>query len=336
MKREIFETAQATALFEDGVLMEYLPAKKEESAGGIYLGRVERYVPGMQAVFVDIGLTKNAFLPLESKTPMQSGASLLVQVKKEPMGDKGAFLTQNISLPGTFSVFLPIGESVGVSAKIQDADLREMLKQIQLPYGSAIIRTAAQYTSLEDVQNELDELVCAYESIQAMAKVHNPPMSLWGAVDSAAKLKRDYEGRFEQAQSGYNLEKQLEEALKRRVWLKSGGFIVIDLCEAMTVIDVNTGKFTGKKHFGETILKTNLEACEKIVQQVRLRNLSGIILIDFIDMETEEARQAVFQKLTETFLLDRKGTTLEGFTKLGLMEMTRKRDSLPLAALMKE
>lgn len=341
MKREILETESFTAMFEDGALMEYLPKTQDSAAGAVYLGRITRYVPGMQAVFVDIGFEKNGFLPLaEVNNPvareLQAGTALLVQVKRDQTEEKGVFLTQQITLPGVYSVFLPLGAGVGVSAKIQDADLRHVMKEMTVPYGGAVIRTAAQYVPLEAVQQELDELANLYQNLLRDAKGHTPPKVLWMPRNPQEKLRQDYAGRCEDTESDFALENQLKEAFNRRVWLKSGGCIVIDSCEALTAIDVNTGKFLGTRQQEATILKTNLEACEKIAQQARLRNLSGIIVVDFIDMQSEDDRQAVYDKLTEAFSADRKQVDILGFTKLGLMEITRKRDSLPLNARMKE
>jgi len=341
MKREIFETENFTAMFEDGVLVEYLPAAQETTAGAIFLGRITRYVPGMQTIFVDIGLEKNGFLPLKETNSqaaryLQAGTMLLVQAKKEQSGEKGVFLTQQITLPGMYSAFMPFGTGLGVSAKIQDGALRNACKTISVPFGGAIIRTAAQYVSLETVQQELDELASLFEDLSAEAKTHSTPRLLFSPCEPHEKLKQDYTGRFETSQTVFSLEKQLQEALERRVWLKCGGSIVIDPCEALTAIDVNTGKFLGKKQPEATILKTNLEAAERIAQQVRLRNLSGIIIVDFIDLKSEEHRHAVQERLAEAFSNDRKQVEILGFTKLGLMEITRKRDSLPLSAQMKE
>ncbi len=347
MERQILNLTikgmEAAALIEDGQLMELIPKQEQTNAGGIFLGRIERYVPGMQAVFVDIGLEKNGFLPLsetQGETPakLKTGASIVVQVKKEPLNEKGSYLSTDISLPGAYCVYRPFGNGLGISAKITHWDLRESLKQVQVQSGGAIIRTAAQNADLKDIQREVAGLEAIWESILSLSKQYSAPKPLWAPMDALARLRTDYEGRYntQTNPATETLEKQLEEALKRKVWLKSGGFLVIDPCEAMTVIDVNTGKFTGKKRLDETILKTNLEACEKIAQQIRLRNLSGIIVVDFIDMDSKKQQEQVLKKQTDVFMEDRKQTEILGFTKLGLLEITRKRDSLPLRAVLKE
>lgn len=368
MKREVIITKQAAfvsaALIEEGLLTEYAVDYLDKSGGGIYKGRVLRYVPGMQAAFVDIGLEKNGFLPLnETDAKPQSGQEILVQVKKEAAGEKGAFLTKEIVLAGTYVLYLPYTNRIGVSSKIADEPRRRELKEIVTAFrknedDGFVIRTAAQDVDLSAVTMEMDKLKTEWLTIEKESRARNAPCLLNTGVDKVQKLLQDYSGKIDSVLSDektlsekygcaayegslplrmvYDIDKQLTDGQKRRVWLKSGGYLVIDPCEAMTVVDVNTGKYTGGHLLEDTVLTLNLEACSEIVRQVRLRNLSGIIIIDFIDMQREEARSRVRETLQALFASDRKHTEVYGFTKLGLLEITRKKDSLPLSLALKE
>ena len=365
--REIYVSGQRReiAVTEGGRLVEYLrDDPREQSTEAIYLGRVERVVPGMRAAFVDIGQEKNGFLPLEEKNlpegiKLQSGMAVLVQVKKEAQGSKGAFLSRDITLCGEYALVMPLNHMIGVSARITGEKERQGLHAL----GEAIcenrfgivMRAAALEAPEEAIREEAARLMDEWEAIRRAAPTAHVPSLIHGPRSPLMSLIDDYRPRGidrihtddpELAKTladvapvtrsegdpiaTMGLERQRDKALERRVWLDSGGTLIIDPCEAMTVIDVNTAKFTGKRQLEETILKLNLEACGEIARQVRLRNVSGIILIDMIDMEEEASRQRVLAALEEAFASDRVKTVIHGFTSLGLIEMTRKRSRRPL------
>lgn len=352
------------AVVENGKLVEYLIEDDSDSAEAIYVGRVERVVPGMKAAFVDIGQEKNGFLPLEEKNQvnapkLQSGMSVLVQIRKEAQGSKGAFLSRDISLCGETVLAMPLNDMIGVSSRITDAAQRRALQELgrEITGGKfgLVMRSAAAEASEDAIREEAERLMGRWEEIRREAPTAHVPSMIFGARSQLDMLLADYRPRgidcihtddealaqalsstyaVRQSKPGVmalmGLTKQRDKALERRVWLDSGGNLVIDPCEAMTVIDVNTAKFTGKRRLEETIVKLNLEACKEIARQVRLRNLSGIILIDMIDMASEESREKVLDALREAFAADRVKTVIHGFTSLGLVEMTRKKSRRPL------
>jgi len=352
------------AVVEDGKLVEYLIEDENDSAEAIYVGRVERVVPGMKAAFVDIGQEKNGFLPLEEKNQLhaprlQAGMSVLVQIRKEAQGSKGAFLSRDISLCGETVLVMPLNDMIGVSSRITETAQRRALQDLgrEITGGSfgLVMRSAAAEASEDAIREEAERLMTRWENIRREAPTAHVPSMISGARSQLDMLLDDYRPRgidcihtedealaqklsasytVRQSKPGVmalmGLIKQRDKALERRVWLDSGGNLVIDPCEAMTVIDVNTAKFTGKRQLEETIVKLNLEACREIARQVRLRNLSGIILIDMIDMEAQENREKVLDALREAFAADRIKTVIHGFTSLGLVEMTRKKSRRPL------
>lgn len=353
------------AVAEDGDLVEYLLDGESSAAEALYLGIVERVVPGMKAAFVDIGQEKNGFLPIEEKSQsvhlpkLQAGQRVLVQVKKDAQGTKGAFLTRDVTLCGEYLLLMPMNRYIGVSGRIEDEETRDALKKLgrELSGGrfGLVMRASTANASAEDISQELDELWSRWDAIsKTVPTAHAPsvidrPRTMLESLlddylprgvdkvitdDSALAYQLDVpcpvEVRDKNLMAVSGMEKQRDKALERYVWLKSGGSLVIDRCEAMTVIDVNTAKFTGKKNVEETILRLNLEACEEIARQVRLRNLGGIILIDMIDMEQEEHRHQVLERLRDAFSADRVKTVIHGYTSLGLIEMTRKKSSRTL------
>lgn len=366
--REIYIKAghvREIALLEDGKLCEYLRDDSAASTEAIYAGRVARIVPGMKAAFVDIGQEKNGFLPLEERSQtaavpkLQTGDTVLVQVKKEAQGTKGAFLTRDITLCGESVILMPMNRYVGASSRIEDEAERKVLislgKQTANGAYGLIMRNAALNATEADIRAEVDELTLTWNSIMQIVPtahvpslVHQPRTQLDSLLDdykhrgidrivtNDAALAKQLESiapvqmATDDLMHIARLDHQRDKALQRHVWLDSGASLVIDPCEAMTVIDVNTAKFTGKRDLVETILKTNLEACKEIARQVRLRNVAGIILIDMIDMEAEEHRQQVLDALREAFAADRVKTVIHGFTSLGLIEMTRKKSRVPL------
>ena len=364
------ETCSHAALLEDGQVCEYFIYGREQSAslaGSIFKGRVERFVPGMGAAFVSLGLEKNGFLPMNetpgfqgqtsAKSSLQTGQEILVQVKKDPMGDKGAYLTRDITLPGQYVILLPLDPFVGVSQRIKDEGERESLLSLGrelVPCGAGLVmRSNALEADRSEIKAEIDRLLEAWREVQRKYPQRNAPQLLYENLDPFGELIRDYPPQQlhriitnipalavpgvqvehlpdSDLLSVFGIKAQVDKALNRKVWLKSGGYLVFDLCEAMTVIDVNTGKFTGKKLLEETIFSLNREAAVEIARQIRLRNLSGILLVDFIDMQEESHKQALLDVLKAELQKDRVKTVVHGFTSLGLVELTRKKTSKPL------
>lgn len=347
------------AILEDGRLVEYLPADEDASAEAIYLGRVERVMPGMKAAFVNIGQERAGFLPLEERRAkelpkLQTGMSVLVQVRKEAHGEKGAFLSRDISLCGEYVLFSPMNRMAAVSSRITKEKHRKALKELARDISGdefgLIMRTAAKNAEEAVIRAEVEELRARWEDIRKAAPTAHVPSVLHQPRTTLELVLADYHPRgidrictndetLAETLPGYapvtvmgdnlfdiaRINTQVLKALDRRVWLESGGNLVFDACEAMTVIDVNTAKFTGKTALSDTVLQTNLEACAEIARQVRLRNVSGIIIIDMIDMVGREQHHAVLEALNKAFAADRVKTVVHGFTSLGLVEMTRKR-----------
>jgi ribonuclease G len=391
------------ALVENGELVEFQMergARGKGILGNIYKGKILRILPGLQAAFVDIGLDKAAFLyvddiacperefsrllgrddsqeeELDDKTPpeeyprvpieslLKEGEELLVQVSKEPIGQKGARVTTLISIPGRRLVLMPMVSHLGISRRIEDEEerkrLRDFLERESTGYG-LIARTAAEGATEFEISAEASFLNQLWnkisqdkERLQAPALVHQDLDATLKAVrdiftDQVSALVIDDEEQYEKVKSflasfapgllpaltlytgteplfhHYNIETDLTRALNKKVWLKSGGYVVIDSTEALTVIDVNTGRYVGRHNLEETILKTNLEAAREIAYQLRLRNIGGIIVIDFIDMEKELNRERVFLQLQELLRRDKGKTKILPMSELGLIEMTRKR-----------
>lgn len=296
---------------------------------------------------------------------VQEGQEILVQASKDPIGSKGARLTSYVTLPGRYLVLMPNVDHIGISRRISDEDERTRLKKIVediQPKGYGfIIRTASEGSTEEDLKKDFEFLFLLWETIQKKKDRVTAPSLLYSDLDLVFRSVRDlmsqdvkrlvidseeeyerikdfvrahvekllgkielYEGT-ESIFDTFGIELDISRALGRKVWLKSGGYIVIDQTEAMTVIDVNTGKFVGKEELEDTILKTNLEAVKEIAYQIRLRNLGGIIIVDFIDMEKLENRERVFNGFTETMRKDRAKNTISHISELGLIQMTRKR-----------
>ena len=371
--REIYIRKSAgmdVAVVEDGRLVEYLPADSEASSEAIYLGRVERVVPGMRAAFIQIGQEKNGFLPLEERNAtdlpkLQVGMSVLVQVRKEAQGVKGAFLSRDVNLCGEYVIFSPLNRMTAVSSRISKERHRKALKELarELSNGEfgLIMRNASLNASEDVIRAEVEELRACWESICKTAPTAHVPSVLHQSRTPLDLVLADYHPRgidrictndvsLVERLSAYSpvsvmgdnlfdvarISTEVLKALERRVWLESGGNLVFDLCEAMTVIDVNTAKFTGVHALSDTVLQTNLEACQEIARQVRLRNLSGIIIIDMIDMVSQEHHRVVLEELKRAFADDRVKTVVHGFTSLGLVEMTRRRSRPPLREVYKK
>jgi ribonuclease G len=398
------------ALVEEGVLGElYVEREQDRSpVGNIYLGKVTRVLPGMQAAFVDIGLDRAAFLHVEDvvpeedleqllshehghdhgedepedesssrgkrisrKTPirdvLREGQEIVVQVSKGPISTKGARVTSHVALPGRYVVYMPTVDHIGISKRIgsekERKRLREAIEAFKPPQGGLIVRTVAQGLTKRELKADVGYLVKQWE--RAMKKrqaVRRAPACLYADLDIVLRAARDlftenvhriiiddakeherlvefvsvfmpervndvllYDGDspvFDE----YGIEDEIARALSRKVPLPSGGYLIIDQAEALTAIDVNTGRFTGRgKDLEETILQTNLEAVKEIGYQLRFRNIGGLIVLDFIDMERSSHREKTYRALIEVLKCDKAKTTAVRLSELGLVEMTRKR-----------
>jgi len=296
---------------------------------------------------------------------LTEGQEILVQVSKEPIGSKGCSVTSLVSLPGRYLVLMPFADHIGVSRRIEDSAERERLRtiaeEIQPRKMGLIARTAAEGVARADITADLDYLLKVWESILKAKNGASAPFLLHEEPDICVRAVRDllsgdvrrivaddketygkikdfldlylpnpsctlelYQG-FQPVFDYYNIELEIHRAMGKKVWLKSGGYIVIEQTEALVAIDVNTGRFVGKRNLEETILQTNLEAAREIAYQLRLRNIGGIIIIDFIDMEKAENREKVFNALREHLRKDKAKTNVLKISELGLVEMTRKR-----------
>ena len=373
------------AVIEDKVMVEHYVNRNSNVSyvGNVYLGRVQNVLPSMEAAFVDIGKGRNAVLyagevnwdaagisesePRKIEMVLKTGQPVLVQVTKDPIGQKGARLTSQISLPGRYVVYVPGGGMSGISRSLPEQErnrLKAILKDL-IPEGAGVIvRTAAEGATEEEITSDVARLKSQWEDIYQ--KSENPnfhaPAALYSEPDLAVRVIRDifnedfrkltvqgsqaYEeisnylgfiapelvSKLEKYTgtgdlfAEYRVEEQLSKAFDRKVYLPSGGSLVIDRTEAMIVIDVNTGKFIGKGgNLEETVTKNNLEAAEEIARQLRLRDLGGIVVIDFIDMILESNREAVLRRLVECLGRDRTKHQVAEVTSLGLVQMTRKR-----------
>jgi len=296
---------------------------------------------------------------------LKVGQETLVQVVKEPTGSKGARVSTNITLPGRYLVLMPMVDYIGISRRIEDEEERNRLKaladEIRPPHMGVIVRTVAEGVGKEELQADIEMLLQKWQGILQKQKDCVPPKLIYKEMNLTARIARDlftpevnkfyinstseyeklmehltfsspalkdrvsiYRGK-ENIFEYFNIESEIDRALQRKVWLKCGGYIVIDKTEALTVIDVNTGKFVGSVDLEDTVLKTNLEAAREIARQLRLRDIGGIIIIDFIDMTSQEHQKMVLSALAEELKKDRTKTHILGLTQLGLVEMTRKK-----------
>jgi ribonuclease G len=376
---------QRVAVLEDDKVAEaYLERPERRSiAGNIYKGSVDNVLPGMEAAFIEIGLEKNGFLyvdeviapELEGRSHgrkiqdlLSRGQEVLVQAVKDPMKSKGARLTTEISLPGRFVVFVPHGEGLGVSRRLEDDErtrLRDIVKKLDVKTGGVIVRTAAEGASAEDIERDLVFLQRLWKTIEARAKSAKAPSLVYQEAELPLRVIRDlFTEDFERALVdhertykrvvGYlkktsphmadrvvryrektplmessGVDGEIRSTLSRRVELPSGGYLVFDYAEAFTVIDVNTGRFVGSRgkssggRLEDTITKNNLEAVKEVVRQLRLRDIGGIIVIDFIDMANPKNRATVEGALKTELERDRTKTYVVEISPLGLVEMTR-------------
>lgn len=296
---------------------------------------------------------------------LQEGQEVVVQVSKEPIGTKGPRVTTYVSLPGRYLVFMPTVNHVGISRRIGRDDerhrLKEMIHRLRKPGSGYIVRTVSDGITEEEFKQDIEFLDVVWQNIlkkrdklPAPALLHTDLDLIFRTVrdlftkdvdrlviDSKQEYERikEFVGTYlpsfisrvelwdkdESIFDAYGLEMEISKAKNRRVWLKSGGYIVIDRAEALTVIDVNTGRYVGKRDLEETILKTNLEAVKEIAYQLRLRNVGGIIIIDLIDMEKERNREKVFNALHEALIGDKARTHILKISELGLVQMSRER-----------
>ncbi|MBA3561431.1 MAG: Rne/Rng family ribonuclease, partial [Actinobacteria bacterium] len=376
---------QRVAVLEDDRVAEvYLERPERRSiAGNIYLGVVDNVLPGMEAAFVEIGLEKNGFLYVDEivgpelegrkgarkiQDLIKRGQTVLVQAVKDPMKSKGARLTTELSLPGRFLVYVPNGEGMGVSRRLDDQErtrLKEIVRELDAKGGGIIVRTAAEGASAEDIERDLVFLQRLWKTIQAKAEQSTAPELVYEEAELPLRIVRDlFAGDFVGAQidddrthrrivsylkktsphmiervhryrdktplfEASGVEQEIRSTLARRVDLPSGGYLVFDYAEAFTVIDVNTGRFVGSRgkssggRLEDTIVKNNLEAVKEVVRQLRLRDIGGIIVIDFIDMANPKNRSTVEDALRTELERDRTKTFVVEISPLGLVEMTR-------------
>ncbi|HEX2850269.1 MAG TPA: Rne/Rng family ribonuclease [Acidimicrobiales bacterium] len=390
--------ATQIAVLEGRSLIEHYVSRPQDDAtqidGNIYLARVQNVLPGMEAAFVDIGTPKNAVLyrgdvrydaddllenggngggkggrDLRIEQMLRPGQTIVCQVTKNPIGTKGARLTQEVSIPGRFVVLIPNSDTYGISKRLSDDErkrLRKILDEVKPEAHGLIVRTAAEGATAEELRRDVIRLVRQWDQIDSMAKRSKAPALLYREPDMAVRVIReefnkDYRGvviddenlfrevrdyvesitpeladRVEYYDPAddtlpiferFHVHEQLHKALDRKVWLPSGGSLIIERTEALTVIDVNTGKNVGTSSLEETVFRNNLEAAEEIARQLRLRDIGGIIVIDFIDMEVRSNREQVIAAFRDALARDKTRTQVFDISELGLVEMTRKRVS---------
>jgi ribonuclease E len=378
------------AVLEGRTLIEHYVSRPADDIGqihgNIYLGRVQNVLPGMEAAFVDIGTPKNAVLyrgdvqydaedivekadkgGLRIEQMLKAKQMVLCQVTKNPIGLKGARLTQEVSLPGRFVVLIPNSKTYGISKRLPDdvrKRLRNILDRVKPAEHGLIVRTAAENATEHELRADMTRLLDQWNKIEAKAKKSNSPTLLYREPELAVRVIREefnaeYRGVviddprlhedvhsyvndfnpeladrvefYDAAEDGlpiferHHIHEQLHKALDRKVWLPSGGSLIIEHTEALTVIDVNTGKNVGSTNLEETVFKNNLEAAEEVAKQLRLRDIGGIVVIDFIDMEIKDNRRKVVDSFRSALARDKTRTQVFDISELGLVEMTRKR-----------
>lgn len=342
--------------------------------GSIFLGRVCNVVRGIQAAFIDIGLDKNAFLYLDDKTGITEGQRVLVEITKDARGSKGPTATLDISLAGRYAALLPEANYTGISRKITDSAERSRLKKIadEVTNGTAgaVMRTNAAGMPEEVLRADLQQLMADWQIIQARAKLARSPQVLHRELDISVRIVRDYlnacidevvvdspavYGRLQELLqniaesrscklllhnkqtdifSYYRLSDDIASISDRRIDLPSGGYLVIDYTEAMTVIDVNSGHFSGRENLAETVMQINREAADEIARQLRLRDIGGIIVVDFIDMDKKEYCEEIMERLQQALRADKMKPCVQDMTVLNLVEITRKKARQNLSAVL--
>jgi ribonuclease G len=389
------------ALLEGGRLEEFSIERDSDRqiSGSIYKGRVKNLEGGLKAMFVDIGIDKNAFLHYWDAIPAAldsgveaieregregrkrqqkrvtaadipslypPGSDIIVQVTKGPIGTKGPRITTNISLAGRYLVLMPFSDQCGISRKIEDPKerqrLRKILNELDIPDNmGVIIRTVGEGQKARFFVRDLHVLLDQWTKIEKAVETQPAPALLLAEPDLVERTVRDFltedvdriiidnEDAYNRVRDlvgsiskrsqkkiryyneptpifeKFSVEKQIDSAFRRQVWLPCGGYLVVDETEALVAIDVNTGRNKGGKDQDKTIFQTNLEAAEEVARQVRLRNIGGLLVIDFIDMKSGKDRQAVYQKLKEFTRRDKAKTHILPISQLGLLEMTRQR-----------
>jgi len=375
------------ALIENGVLQEVHVERESRRGlvGNIYLGKVIRVLPGMQAAFIDINLEKAAFLHASDintkliinnddlaadhvpdiRALVHEGQQIVVQVIKDPLGTKGARLTTDITVAARYLVLMPNTSRAGISQRIESAKERSRLKDIITPYCSEehgfIVRTAAEGADEKELKHDAEFLRRVWKKVQERKQRKQMKAPIYQDLSLAFRVLRDFVGiEFERIRIDskltyeqllvfteefvpnltpvlecypgerpifdlFDVENEIQRGLHRKIELKSGGYLIIDQTEAMTTIDINTGGFVGHRNLEETIFNTNLEATQAIARQLRLRNLGGIIIVDFIDMNSAEHKKRVLHSLDVAMAKDNVKHSISNFSKLGLVEMTRKR-----------
>ncbi|MEH7106619.1 Rne/Rng family ribonuclease [Bacillus sp. JJ1764] len=347
--------------------------------GNIYFGTVSKVLPGMNAVFVDIGEGKNGYLHRDQLPSLvasedkqktvtayvHQGEKLFVQVEKDATGTKGPKLTGIIEFQGTNLIYLPNGHYIAVSKKIQDiqksASLRNFANQYKMEQEGLIFRTSSISSTEEELITELSQLRERYQIMVRNAALMKKPgiifqkdsfteiifeqaerMTAGEVIVDDLHLKKIMQAKYpklnviyykdkENIFSTYKVEHAIEKALKRMVWLENGAYLIFDETEALTIVDVNTGKFSGKSDYQDTVLKTNQLAARETLHQLRLRDIGGIVLIDFINMKQEQDRKAILETIEKELLKDEKRTKLIGFTPLGILQLTRKKTKVTLS-----
>jgi ribonuclease E len=375
------------AVMEGRSLIEHYVSRPADDIGqihgNIYMGRVQNVLPGMEAAFVDIATPKNAVLyrgdvqfdgeDVDTKDTariehiLRSRQMILCQVTKNPIGAKGARLTQEVSIPGRFVVLIPNSKTYGISKRLEDSErrrLRNILDRVKPAEHGVIVRTAAEHATEHELTADMTRLLDEWAAIEEAAKAATGPQLLYREPELAVRVIReefnaDYRGviiddrrLYEDVRSyiqAFNPEladrveyfdrdseplslfetqhvhEQLHKALDRKVWLPSGGSLIIEHTEALTVIDVNTGKNVGTSNLEQTVFQNNLEAAQEVAHQLRLRDIGGIIVIDFIDMEIKDNRKKVVESFRQALSRDKTRTQVFDISELGLVEMTRKR-----------
>ena len=372
------EKVQAGLLL-DNVLMEYYEFSQNdrEILGDIRLGQVREVVPGINAVFINVGENRPGFMPVDKRriSSFKPGQELLVQIQKAAVGEKGVVVTDHLSLTGQFVVMTPDIPKVGVSAKISDDAERDRLRNIGITFPKAgecgyILRTESCGQKADVLLMEAKKLYTLLGKLQSRAKYSRVGETIYSAGTGLGKLllnlpaaqiekiiiddanllnqiqeeiliqRPELEGKFDLYRDAkwpvmdlYKISSQLQKAMQKRVMLQDGGYLFIEETEALAVIDINTGKTVRGQLKEEAITAFNLKTVPVIVQQILLRNLAGIIVIDFIDMKKSEHQRQVLQALQEEFKKDRRKTQILGFTRLELVEISRERKGLPLSKL---
>ncbi len=378
----IAEQHHIAGVFWEDQIQELVVATGNQQVGDIYLGVVENVIPGIDAAFVNIGdAERNGFIHVTDLGPLRlrktAGAitelltpqqKVLVQVMKEPTGNKGPRLTGNITLPGRYLVLMPYGQGVKLSRRIKDENERSRLRALAIlikPAGMGLlVRTEAESKAEEAIMEDLEFLQKQWEIIQQQANSTRPPALLNRdddfiqrvlrdmytadvnriVVDSSPGLKRvkqhlinwsggrpptgvliDHHRERQPILEYFRVNAAIREALKPRVDLPSGGYIIIEPTEALTVIDVNSGSFTRSATARETVLWTNSEAATEIARQLRLRNIGGVIIIDFIDMDSRRDQLKLLEHFNKALKADKARPQIAQLSELGLVELTRKR-----------